>query len=638
MIDARDGWFRDERGRTVILRGCNLGGDCKTPYRARNELPSKAEFYDWRSASFVGRPFPEEEADAHLDRLARWGFNALRLLVTWEGLEPLGPGRYDEAYYEYIERIAAKAGERGFRVFIDPHQDAWSRWTGGDGAPAWTLESVGFRLEALHASGAAFVHEEAGDPYPRMMWPANYNRLACATMFTLFFAGDDFAPRLKLGGQDAKTFLQGHYIAAVSRLMARLARYDHILGLDSLNEPSDGFIGLSDLSRLQRAMSKTGPMPSPFQAMAAGSGYPVDVEKYGIRWGGQRVVGQSRLGQPGVSAWAKDRACVWRAEGVWDEAGGEPRLLKPDYFASVHGKKPDFIADYLKPFCRKLGQAVSKASGTGRFFLFVESVPNQEHPRWSGSDSDEAGMRGSVNAGHWYDGITLTLKRWTGMVAYDPESGRFHFGPIALRRYFAAHLARIKARGLADMDGSPTLVGEFGLPFDLNGARAYKTGTYGTHVTALSAYYDALDKNLLSATIWNYTASNTHARGDGWNGEDLSVFCRDDYASGRTETGEEADAGGRALAGFVRPYARAIAGTPLRMRFRRLGRRFSLDYAPDASGNDTEIYLPALQYPTGYSIRIKGGAHRIEDVPGGALLFVTAEAGSERCAIRVRTA
>ena len=36
------------------------------------------------------------------------------------------------------------------------HQDVWSRYSGGSGAPAWTLELVGFDLTALEETGAAY--------------------------------------------------------------------------------------------------------------------------------------------------------------------------------------------------------------------------------------------------------------------------------------------------------------------------------------------------------------------------------------------------------------------------------------------------------------------------------------------------
>jgi len=185
----------------------------------------------------------------------------------------------------------------------------------------------------------------------------------------------------------------------------------------------------------------------------------------------------------------------------------------------------------------------------------------------------------------------------------------------------------------------------------MNGAFAYRSGNYRLHVKALSAYYDALDRNLMSATIWNYTASNTHARGDGWNGEDLSIWCRDDFEAGRTETGDTADSGGRALAGVVRPFARAIAGVPTLMRFDRGSGRFVLEYEPgkqaagegqgvtglagNTFGQETEVYLPELQYPNGFGVSVTGGTHRLEDRHGYTLLFVKSLDDTLRCRVVV---
>ena len=45
------------RGGSVMLRGVNLGGDCKVPYpNGGTNYPS--DFSDHRTVSFVGRPFP----------------------------------------------------------------------------------------------------------------------------------------------------------------------------------------------------------------------------------------------------------------------------------------------------------------------------------------------------------------------------------------------------------------------------------------------------------------------------------------------------------------------------------------------------------------------------------------------------
>jgi len=632
MHSIGDRW-RDAEGRRVVLRGMNLGGDSKVPVRPDGSTHLREGFYLRRGVSFVGRPFPLEEADEHFGRLRRWGMNFLRLLVTWEAIEHDGPGVYDEEYLDYLEALVAKAGEHGLALFIDPHQDVWSRWTGGDGAPIWTLEAAGFEPERIHVSGAAIVHQEQGDPFPRMIWDANYNRLGCATMFTLFYGGDAFAPGI-LGpdGSSLQSFLQERFIAAMERVASRLARFDHVLGFDSLNEPSAGFIGLGDLSRLERAISKVGPMPSPWQAMLAGSGFPVEVDFYGIKGLGQGVVGRRLLGSRGVRAWKEGSDCLWLRAGVWGMAEGRPRLLEPRHFAEVEGRAVDFSRDFLVPFAKRLIGRLRSVSERGRrFALFVEGVPEGGRPAWKPAP-DELPM---VNATHWYDGLTLFSKIWTGFLAYDTETESVHLGRRRARRHFAAALRRIRDHARDEMGGIPTLLGEFGLPFDLNWRRAYRgKGDYRVHERALSAYYDAVDANLLDTALWNYSAGNTHERGDLWNGEDLSVFCRDEARSGRTETGDPRDSGGRALRGFVRPYARATAGDLLEMGFDFAKGDFRLRYVPDrAVAAPTEIFVPAIQYPHGFRVEVRGG--HIDLSGKESLVLVRSDADAAEVSVRI---
>ncbi|MCK4470403.1 MAG: cellulase family glycosylhydrolase, partial [Anaerolineae bacterium] len=164
-------WFKDDQGRTLILRGVNLGGSTKVPFRPNGATHILEGFYDHRNVSFVGRPFPLEEADEHFSRLRAWGFTFLRFLITWEAVEHAGPGVYDEEYLDYLYQVVRKAGEYGIDLFIDPHQDVWSRLSGGDGAPGWTFDVVGMDVTHFSEAGAAIVHCIHGEPFPRMIWP-----------------------------------------------------------------------------------------------------------------------------------------------------------------------------------------------------------------------------------------------------------------------------------------------------------------------------------------------------------------------------------------------------------------------------------------------------------------------------------
>ena len=82
--------------------------------------------------------------------------------------------------------LLEKALEHEIDLFIDPHQDVWSRFSGGDGAPAWTFEAAGMDVERFQQTGAALLHQERPDDFPHMLWANNYYRFAAFTMFTLF--------------------------------------------------------------------------------------------------------------------------------------------------------------------------------------------------------------------------------------------------------------------------------------------------------------------------------------------------------------------------------------------------------------------------------------------------------------------
>ncbi len=233
MITSNGPWFKDEQGRSLLLRGVNLGGSSKIPFTPDGSTWKQEGFFDHRNISFVGRPFPLEQADEHFGRLKEWGLTFLRFLVTWEAIEHSGPGIYDGEYLDYLYQIIKKAAEYNISMFIDPHQDVWSCFSGGDGAPGWVFEKIGLDLTKFQETGAAILHQIHGNPFPRMVWPSNASKLASATMFSLFFAGNDFAPRTEVEGEPAQEYLQRHYIAAIQQVAARLKDLPNVIGYDS---------------------------------------------------------------------------------------------------------------------------------------------------------------------------------------------------------------------------------------------------------------------------------------------------------------------------------------------------------------------------------------------------------------------
>lgn len=586
--------FVDQAGGQVLLRGVNLGGDSKVPAIPDGHTWRTTDFSDHRTVSFIGRPFPLEDADSHLARIAGWGFNCLRLLTTWEAVEHAGPGNYDEAYLDYFAAVCAKAGQHGLHVFIDFHQDVWSRMSGGDGAPGWTFEAVGLDFTQFHAADAAHVMQYRYDPrlggrqasYPQMSWASNYRMPPNGFMWTLFFAGEAFAPDFRIDGVNAGRWLRDRYLGSVRQVAERVSHLDHVIGFDSLNEPGSGWIGRA-LDDPGRTLSGAAWTPLDGLAVASGVARTLPVHAFG-----RGVVDQTVVNANGVQLWLPGREDPFRAAGVWDIGpDGQAVALKPDHFREVGGRPVTAEDPFMASFITEVATTIRAVRQD--WLVFAEVDP---FAALAGGHGFPPGLPdGVVNASHWYDLAALVTKRYDPRHSVDLLTGQPLEGPQAIEDNYVQRLSALRAIGDALPGGAPTLIGEFGLPFDLDEGAAFQLWARGdrgampwaNHVHALTLMYNAMDRLLLSSTQWNYTVSNRNdpAVGDGWNQEDLSIWSADQV--------EDAHDGGRAVEGFCRPYVRRVSGRLMSQKFDAGQGRFEavLALEPGTQGS-TEIFIP----------------------------------------------
>ncbi|KAK8023915.1 glycoside hydrolase superfamily [Apiospora rasikravindrae] len=631
---------------------------------------------DAESCSYIGAPLRIEDAPEHLTRLRYLGFNVLRLPVPWEALEHAGPGKYDDEYIEYVRRLVEICNEHGFRVIINPHQDLWSRHSGGSGAPLWTLHACGLDPDRFGETHAAIRYCEwpldepdpaKKDPksIPPMMWTTNHNRLASCTIFALFFGGRDFAPRCTIKADDGtdiniQDYLQRHYYAAYVRLAERLG--DLPFGYDGMNEPEAGYIGWQDLDANEREhTAKIHSNPTPIQAMRLAMGMEQrEVHEFRLGQTGPHKIGTMHIApQKGAGCWLKQEdprwpfrrgdswplgTCVWALHGVWDVETGD--LKRPDYFAN--------LPHTSEAATKKENKADDVA------FTFVESYWREFHRQWTESVTGEKldkkeQMSLLAYSPHFYDGLTVMRRHWheswnadvVGLIRghYKFKAFGLRVGKGKVRKVISDQIGRLALDG--EENGVPTLIGETGIPFNLDNAKAYRLsrpssassgasgspitsndknqksngqsngkkeeesgeesdggsggggGDYTAHVKAMDALVSACDDHLVNFTLWAYSAVNTHEWGDGWNGEDLSLYC--------AETGSFPNhpylAGARAPAAWCRPFMQSLApassGTKLvRMAFDVKTSRFEVevDVGEEHEEAVATIYVPWLQY------------------------------------------
>ncbi|KAF7539217.1 hypothetical protein G7054_g2336 [Neopestalotiopsis clavispora] len=693
-----DGHFVDGFGRTVMLRGWNVSGASKLPTEPNGLSHLTEGFYEHRTVTFVGRPFPLEEAPLHFRRLQAWGMPFVRLLVTWESIGHAGPNPskdLDLEYIAYLRKLIELMPRYGIKCFVCAHQDVWSRFSGGSGAPGWTFEAVGLDIEAFTETGAAYVHGQdelrraqapgnEKEPSGPFVWPSGYQKLAASTMATIFWAGDALAPKLRClrstldnkGGVEevsVQAFLQDAFIEAFGRLADEIVDLEAVIGFEPMNEPHRGLVNLHGFHGWNYDTDlHIGYYPNLTQALALGSGYKQTVPYYVKSWPWPtRVSHHTTVDPQGRSAWLSSSStgavnrpqglgqCVWRAHGVWDwdSEQSKPVITDESYFELDHrpgrqGREIEWYRDCYAPFLRRFSQRVSRIRSTQ--FSFVEPIPNEFIPPWPPRYenkgivvrkkqsyavptvlSSDHRPQNLVYAPHFYDLNVLfsKLHSWMSVNVQGLARGMFvgnavYFGVGGLRRNYRKQIGNIVKHGRLSLGRLPTVIGEIGIPFDINGGYAFLTGDYDKQRDLVGALISAMEDNLVNGfTLWNYNPDNRVEYGDGWNKEDFSVVngneetwddghgrkmqVRPDYRNSDHEK-QELYRGGRAIDSVIRPYAVKVAGLPvssdwnqetLRFEFQWRNRPLKKLKAGEDRHSTTEIFIPTYHY-RGHQIHV----------------------------------
>ncbi|KAF8521332.1 glycoside hydrolase family 5 protein [Gautieria morchelliformis] len=639
--------FVDKYGRICGLRGVNLSGNCKSPTNHDDEtFPANPEL-----ATFVDRPFPLEDAPEHFARLRRWGLTFVRFIVTWEALAPASPTEFSTPFLNYLRALLSLLPQYGLTAFVSLHQDVWSRYSGGSGAPAWTLTSVGFSLDALEECGAAWLKGVTGGGHTeeeRGLWPAGYQKLAASTMATCFWAGDTFASKLKVpdptgtGEIPIQKMLQDAFLEAWGALANAVGDLEGVLGFEMLNEPHRGYIELESLHAFDYNTDlHLREIPSALAGFTLGAGHPTLVPFYSRSFPMPTTLSHDvLLNEKGRKVWREDGPtkgrCPWEMQGVWgwDPDKQKGVVLRESYFKKhpQTGEKIDWYRDFYYPFLARWVERVRSVPGARDKIVFVEAIPNEFCPR---SWTEEHQFDNMVYAPHWYDLNGLFQKAFKNMT-YNVQGlsrGMFvaramYWGHASARDNFALQLGTIAREGYKSLGERPVIIGECGIPMDLNHKEAFHTGDFTWQSKMMDAVITGLERSLLGYTLWNYNPDNDDVHGDSWCGENFSWFGTAHRRSATPfpslsalksnsgvfqaldQSNPDLDDGGRILRTVVRPYPAKVAGVPLRWAYELNTGQADFEWqeikSEDLRCRETEIFYPAMLLTGGRTVHVDG--------------------------------
>ncbi|MBK9329037.1 MAG: cellulase family glycosylhydrolase [Sphingobacteriales bacterium] len=176
-----------------------MSSSAKSEGRPSDTL-SYLKHFPWTTESFVDK----EAKD--------YGFNVVRYLIFWNGIEP-HRDNFRQAYLDSTERRVRWYTDRGMYVILDMHQDVYSNLLYGNGAPRWATITNGLTPDSIAPLGLWWL---------RNIQPAVINA------YQNFFQHTNHK------------YLQEHYIMAWQKVIERFKDNPYVIGYDLMNEPHGG--------------------------------------------------------------------------------------------------------------------------------------------------------------------------------------------------------------------------------------------------------------------------------------------------------------------------------------------------------------------------------------------------------------
>ncbi len=224
-----DSLIYDSTNTPVRLVGFNWSG---TEGGGRNDYQKAADVcgVTWRTPSDRIGNLGFNYDDLY-PRLRDWGYNVIRLPVSWHNLEPVAPvwnaganayvHTWSQRYLDDLKSIVSKARANGLMVILDMHQDYWSpalhditNWDGsngyceGVGMPRWMYPTMDAKSSTSQTvdfyNGMNWFYRNVHDPLSTVTRATPWQLLSAAWdhLGYQFSASSGFADHAAVVGAD----------------------------------------------------------------------------------------------------------------------------------------------------------------------------------------------------------------------------------------------------------------------------------------------------------------------------------------------------------------------------------------------------------------------------------------------------